>query len=308
MNYKVDIHADDYALSIKTSEEIFSLMQQGILDSISIIPNNSCYNECIHYLTDHIKDLTYLPKMSVHINLVEGLSLSQNDGSLINSTWKSLFLASYNPFKRRAVKEQLKREIYCQIKKTQDSIDECIRIAKDLGISVSQKRIRIDSHQHSHMIPIVWESITEVLEENGLETEYIRNSKEPLIPFLKHVPLWKSYSIINIVKNRILWMFSHAPDRYAGDNKQEKMYLWGLVMSGNMDRERISVLYESMAEYALAHNRRLEILFHPGRMSEDEMTPEIPRKSADSFYLSHSRDVEKEGASSLYNIETPGIV
>lgn len=193
----IDIHADDYALSPNTSREMLDLMLNGILDSISIIPNMTCFDECMDMLKCQIPDLPFLPKMSVHINLVEGLRLSGSDYThetpLIQSTWKSLFLASYDPIHRNTVKNQLRSEISAQIKRVQPLIDECIRIAVSADIPCIQTRIRIDSHQHTHMIPVVWDALCECLEADHLEPEYIRNSKEPLTPFLKKLSLIPSY-------------------------------------------------------------------------------------------------------------------
>ena len=40
---KPDIHADDYALTLNTSKDMLACMQAGRLDSISIVPNMSCF-------------------------------------------------------------------------------------------------------------------------------------------------------------------------------------------------------------------------------------------------------------------------
>lgn len=291
-----EIHADDYALTVKTSKDILELMKEGILDGISIVPNMSCYKECMDLLLSAVPDLPFLPVMSVHLDLVEGLRLSENDGSVTGSTWKSLFLSSLNVFNRRAEKEKLKKEIDAQIKRGWDSICLCIQTAKENGIDCAQQKLRIDSHQHTHMIPIVWSALTQCLRENGYETEYIRNSKEPLQPFIRARFLWKSYSLINIVKNRILYLFSSAPDRYCKKEGKKPMYLWGLIMSGKMDAKRVKKLYRAMVNYAQKDGRDLEILFHPGRMGEHEVNSQIPIRSAESFYLSTNRDMEKAGA------------
>lgn len=290
------IHADDYALTVKTSKDMIELMKEGVLDGISIVPNMSCFNECISLLMSVIPELPFLPAMSVHLDLVEGLSLSDNDGSVIGSTWKSLFFSSFNVFSRRTQKEKLKNEIDEQIKRGWDSICSCMKTARDNGIPCLQEKLRIDSHQHTHMIPIVWSALTECLRENGYETEYIRNSKEPLRPFLRIHSLWKSYSMINLVKNRILWVLSARPDIYDKKEGRAPMYLWGLMMSGRMDAKRVKKLYSGMVIYAQKDGRDLEILFHPGRMGEHETTPQIPITSAESFYLSTNRDTEKAGA------------
>ena len=292
----IDIHADDYALTVKTSAGMLELMREGTLDSISIIPNSRCYDECIDMLKQEIGKLPFLPAMSVHLNIVEGLSLSDNEGSLITTTWKSLFFASFIPGYSATVKKRLKTELNAQIKKGWSSVEECIGIAKEQGIFCSQEHLRLDSHQHTHMIPVVRKALSECIKENGYMVEYIRNSKEPLAPFLSCGPLRKSYRFVNLIKNRLLYMLSGALDRSCERGGYSPMYLWGLIMSGKMDADRVSKLYESVRNVAVKDGRDLEILFHPGRMGEDETCPEIPAWAAEDFYLSRNRDIEKAGA------------
>ena len=296
----IDIHADDYALTVNTSREILGLIRDGVLDSISIVPNMDCFDECMDLLKSEIPHLTSLPQMSVHLNLVEGLQLSgAADGSnsvLISSTWKSLFLASYNPLQRNTVKQYVKKEISAQIGRVQPVIEECINIARQNNVRFDQTSLRIDSHQHTHMIPVVWYALCEYLAENNLTPEYIRNSKEPLMPFIASVSLWKTYSPVNIVKNRILNFYSGKCDRYYRRNGHKPMYLWGLVMSGRMDQDRIEQLYPSLIRAAGEKSRSLEILFHPGRMLAGESWEGIPEDAANNFYLSDNRDTEKDGA------------
>ena len=55
----VDLHADDYAFTVNTSRQMLDLMRDGVLDSISIIPNMTCYEECIDLLKE-AKDCSYL--------------------------------------------------------------------------------------------------------------------------------------------------------------------------------------------------------------------------------------------------------
>lgn len=297
----IDIHADDYALSPNTSREMLELMHDGILDSISIIPNMSCFDECMDMLMQAIPSLPLLPKMSVHLNLAEGLRLSAADAPdstslpLISTTWKSLFLASYDPFHRNFVKRDLINEISAQIKRVQPLIETCIEIAHKNGISCEQERIRIDSHRHTHMIPVVWDALCECLEEDHLYPEYIRNSKEPLIPFLKKPSLIASYGIANPIKNLILNFYSAKPDKWAVKNNRNTMYMWGLMMSGRMDAARVSALYPLLEEKSRCSGRVLEILFHPGQMLPEEVNEEISEEAADDFYLSDNRNAEKKG-------------
>ncbi len=292
----IDIHADDYALTVNTSKEMLALIKDGILDSISIVPNNSCYSSCISMLKAAIPTLPFLPKMSVHINLVEGFSLSSADNSLIRSSWGSLLIDSFKPIGRASAGSLIKEEISAQISRVWPDIQECIDIASRNGITSTQTHLRVDSHQHTHMIPIVWDALIESISENGWEVEYIRNSNEPLWEFVSYPALWTSYRPVNLIKNRILHFFSGRPDKYDKMSGRRRMYMWGLVMSGKMDRSRISILYPALYNKATRDDRSLEILFHPGRMTADEGSSEIPGSAAAQFYLSPNRDIEKQGA------------
>ncbi len=305
---KTDIHADDYALTVHTSEDMLDCMRKGQLDSISIVPNMPCFQKCMEMLYAEIPKLPFLPKLSVHLDFVEGCSLAgaQNvpllvrDGSnLMGLSWGGVFCLSYLPWKRREAKRQLKLEIKAQIETVQAAVGRAADIAGVNGIPCSQSGVRIDSHQHAHMIPVVWEALTEVIREEGYGTEYIRNSKEMLGPFLTAFPLWKTYRPVNFVKNRLLALYSQRADRYAKAHGMERMYLWGLVMSGRMDYDRIRRLYAGIAARAEARDRVLEILFHPGMMLPEEVSEEIGRKAAEDFYLKRDRHVEKEAVARM---------
>lgn len=298
---KPDIHADDYALTLNTSKDMLACMRAGKLDSISIVPNMSCFEACMELLYEEIPNLPFLPLMSVHLDFVEGRSLAgkeavpdltKPDSDLMGLGWGGLFGASYLPGKRRKIKSQLVREIKAQMKRVQEAVEKCRSIAEKSGVPCAQKGLRIDSHQHAHMIPVVWEAILETISEEGYQVEYIRNSKEVLGVFLTDASLYKTYRPINFVKNRLLNFYSYKVDRYCRACGMKPMYLWGLVMSGRMDKGRVARLYQKMREKAEKDGRTLEILFHPGLILPEEVTPEIAKEAAADFYLRKDRHLE----------------
>ena len=305
---KTDIHADDYALTANTSKDMLSCMLQGQLDSISIVPNMSCFDTCIELFYQAIPQMPFLPKMSVHLDFVEGHCLAGKaqtpllvcgNSDLMGRSWGGLFIFSYMPWKRRTVKEQLKKEIKAQIETVQAAVTEAMSIAEKHGIPCGQKWLRIDSHQHAHMIPVVWEALTEVITQEGYEVEYIRNSKEMLGAFVSEISLWKTYRPINFIKNRLLSLYSYKVDRYAKTYGMDQMYLWGLIMSGYMDYDRIVRLYPKIAAKAAKDGRTLEILFHPGLTLAGEVTDEIGKEAARDFYLRQDRHVEMEAVEQM---------
>ena len=80
MNNRLYIHADDYALTVHNSKQILDCVKQGSLDGISIINNMPHFERCMNMLKTEIPNLPFLPALSVHIDLVEGRSLSLQDG------------------------------------------------------------------------------------------------------------------------------------------------------------------------------------------------------------------------------------
>ncbi len=106
---RTDIHADDYALTLQTSQDMLSCMQKGQLDSISIVPNMSCFEACMELLYAAVPKLPFLPLMSVHLDFVEGRCLAgassvpllAADGGrsgqegLIGLSWGGVFVLSY---------------------------------------------------------------------------------------------------------------------------------------------------------------------------------------------------------------------
>lgn len=308
---KIDIHADDYALTENTSKDMLACMKAGKLHSISIVPNTSCFEKCMEMLYNEIPDMPFLPLLSVHLDFVEGRSLAGKgetpllvrDGSDITGlSWGGLFKLSYLPWKRTEAKRQLKREIKAQIERVQEVVKRCMEIAQKHNIPCGQKGLRIDSHQHAHMIPVVWEAVTEVVAEEGYSLEYIRNSKEVLGAFVSELSLWSSYRPINFVKNRLLSLYSHKVDCYCTRMGLEQMYLWGLIMSGRMDFDRIEKLYKKVSGKAQKDGRTLEILFHPGLMLPEEVTQEVGKEAAEEFYLTDGRKIEYEAVMKLDSI------
>lgn len=285
----VDIHADDYGYSLNTSKDILDCLKTGKLDSISIICNTMWFEESMELLYETIPVLPYLPSMSIHLNLPEG----NNESELLPMSWGELFLSSYG-FHRNSVKKELKKELKRQIDLCQQAIDRCIEIAGINHIDVIQRGIRLDSHVHTHLIPIVWESLCEVIEEEKYDVEYIRNPKEPIMPFIKELSLWKTYGISNMIKNRILMLYSGKVDRYCEKHKIGKMYMWGLMMSGHMDIGRIEKIYPDMLKIAQNSNRKLEILFHPGKAEREEFGKEMNPDYFKDFNSTENRHIEKD--------------
>ena len=290
---KIDVHADDFGESLHASRDILDCLTEGKLDSISVLSNMSCFEQCVALYREREKDFPKKPLISVHLNFMEGSCLERPKRlpSLVDGqghfsiSWGKLFLSSWMPG-RKKLKEQLKREMKLQIEKVRSAFPE-------------MKALRIDSHQHTHMIPVVADALFEVLEENGWRAEYIRDAREPFFPFVRETSLYKTYRPVNFVKNMILNFCSLLLEKRMRRAGFKPMYLWGLVMSGNMDRQRVEKLFPAMKGAAEKKGRTLEILFHPGQVQKEEITAEFSQKEAIAFHLSEGRKTEKNTVMSM---------
>lgn len=289
-----DIHADDYAISTHASKDILECIKKGKLNSISIVPNMSCFQECMRMLMEQWDTYEAKPLISVHLNVMEGHCCSNPEDvpdlvdqkGFFKVSWGGLIKASYSKREFIKIKKQLKQEIKQQIDVVQAAIP-------------SECSLRLDSHQHTHMIPIVWKALMEVIDEVHYDVEFIRVAKEPLSPFMKQISLFPSYSIINIVKNVILNWYAIRANKDLRLRNIESMLLWGLIMSGHMDADRIIRLYEPMLKYCKRKGKNLEILFHPGTALKEELGEEYVKEGFVQFHLSKGREIERWAVENL---------
>lgn len=281
----IDIHADDYALSENSDSDILDLCLKGFLNSISIIPNLSCFENSAKKLLEIQSKLDKKILISLHLNFMEGVCCAKKEflPNLVDAngffivSWGKLFLWNYTPFIRKKIKQQLKIEILEQVKK-------CIKA----GI-IERNSIRLDSHQHSHMIPIVFDALKEAileLEANGCEIKYIRNVQDPIVFYNA-----KNIFSINTIKCIILNFYSVNARKYFVAKNLKLNYLCGVYFSGQMD-SRIQSAMLKFIKNAKKHSRFVELLFHPGTMLKSELTGEFQKQKFNQFHLSPNRKLE----------------
>ncbi|ODR36013.1 ChbG/HpnK family deacetylase [Eisenbergiella tayi] len=292
---KIDIHADDYAISPHFSEDILSCLHAGKLDSISVLTNMSCYEEYADRLRREQKNWPKKPLLTIHLNFLEGHCVACpeevphliNEEGYFNIGWLNLFKWNYSPGMFMTIKRELKAEIKAQTEKFRE------RFGDDAPF-------RFDGHQHTQMLPLVYWALLEVIVEQQYRTEYIRVTKEPILPYIKNVSLWKTYKPINCLKNLILNFYAPGMEetiQKSGIKWQQEnspMLLWGVLMSGCMDKERVRKLLPAMESASDKNGRRLEILFHPGTVLPMELGKEFSNLVANEFYMSKGRELEKE--------------
>ena len=111
---RLDIHADDYALSPNTSEDILQCLRAGKLNSISVLTNMACYKAYAEKFRREKAEWPRQPLLAVHLNFMEGhctavpeevKHLTDKQG-YFNITWGDLFRWNYSPKMFMTIKKE----------------------------------------------------------------------------------------------------------------------------------------------------------------------------------------------------------
>ena len=271
--------ADDYGISEGANSCIENCFKNGVLNKISVLPNGR--------VSDFKKRLSGKDAMlSLHINLVEGHPLSNpNDDDLLVSesgyfkySFIGLLFLSLSP-KRNEFEKQIYKEIQSQIKFWKEAVGE--------NTSVS-----IDSHQHTHMIPLIFKTLMRVIKEEGLKVSYLRIPDEPLLPYICTPSLYFEYRPVGLVKQWLLKIFAFINRKELKKSKIPNAYFMGILFSGKLNEVRIKNLLPHYLRLAKKHNKDIEIGFHPGNIKVGEEPIDGIRQGFKKFYFSPWRDTE----------------
>ena len=286
--YEIDYHADDYASSPENSRRILSLVRAGRVDSFSVLTNMGCFGECMRLLRESWDLFPRKPLLSVHLNLIDGRWLSSPEaGKIIRQSWAGILLRSLLPGQRKKMLALFSAEIEAQISsfltQTADLKDEAGRPLE----------LRIDSHVHTHMIPLVFRALLAALDRMRLigQVRFIRCSTEPFFIFFRTPGVTGTVPLINLLKNIILKVLSVPVRKRLRSMGIPTGYIFGVALTGEMDLKRVLLLRPGMSAYAQKKDALLEVLSHPGRVLPEEVFEEYGPEDRKAF-VSPMRDVE----------------
>ncbi len=258
----IEFHADDYGMFPAAARRIITCINDGCINGISLMPNGHCFEECMEILKKECKKPV---RMSVHLNLMTEKPLSPVNliPDLVDKegyfclTYGKLLWNSLFPGRRKRYKEEIKAELKQQIEK-------CLPY-----FPVGQG-LRLDSHRHFHMIPVVFEAIAELVAENNYDLSYIRIIRERSA-YYRHIGRFDHFRSVNVIK---VWLLNYLGriDR----RKQRSLYELGsadfasILFSGCMTENNLSLIFENMKKCKNGGREEKELMFHPGAVLEEE--------------------------------------
>ena len=271
--------ADDYGISEGANSRIENCLENGVLNKISVLPNGKVLD-----FKKRLSDKDAI--LSLHINLVEGRPLSNPDdvdllvseSGYFKYSFIGLFFLSISN-KRKEFEKQVYTEIQSQIKFWKTAMGE------DTFIS-------IDSHQHTHMIPLIFKTLMRVIEDEGLNVQSIRIPAEPISPYVFTPSLYFEYNLIGLIKQWLLKTFALVNRRELKTSKIQSAYFMGILFSGKLNEARIRKLLPHYLKLANKYNKNIEIGFHPGYVKSEEKLLDGNRQDFSKFYYSPWRNTE----------------
>ncbi|MCM1182334.1 MAG: ChbG/HpnK family deacetylase [Roseburia sp.] len=291
MENKVWYHADDYGVTVEQSKRILECYREGALNSISVLPNSDALGEALTLLDEADPDARI--RRVLHLNFVEGKPLAgaeqvpllaDKDGYFDKSfPWFFVRNALKHGTARRRLMEQIKSEIAAQLRAV---TREC-----DYRITA------IDSHQHYHMLPIVMDSLMEVLAEaefGDLDIRAIRVPVDPTAPLLHNAAWRRRVPLMNWVKWLILRIYTRRGRKRIQACGMAAPVFFGIFFTCEMRWEVVKALLPAYRDYADKRGAQLELMFHPGNLTAAYELLDARNKELENFYMSDNRYLEAQ--------------
>lgn len=270
----VTFHADDFGITLDQSRRILALSSrcggEGALGGVSVLVNGPQAEACADLLKPHAGRL----RVCLHVNLVEGrccadpaeIPLLVNDTGMFSLGYGAMLAGSAGP---RAA--ELRRQMACEI---EAQIDRFLGFFPD-----ARERFCVDSHQHTHLVPVAFGALGDALASRGCRLAYLRVPAEPLAPFLTSPASLARIPPVNWVKHALLnalWRFDRRsfPELAAQAEAIADVFC-GINYSGCMTPSNVRGVLPAFEAYARRRGKGLELLFHPGGIdrAEDSLNP-----------------------------------
>lgn len=291
-------HSDDIGATSSITKRILQAWKEGLLDGFSIMANGEALSDISAGL---LQNADKEARISVHLNLSEGKSLFPPEKlSLLvdsNGNLKHGFISLLTLWLKSS--SRVRKQMLMQI---ENEFRAQIRRAKEV---CTPRHIRaVDGHNHIHMLPFAFPIAARLAKEEGIPE--IRISRELFFLSPQIRESLKIGFLVNILKHVVLRVFSWkaipVAKRYGLSSPDA---LLGVLYTGMMSENAARAGINSAKRNGI---ERLEILFHIGRASKDELGRWITDPRVASFFASESRDLEfialkrlRKGNSSVSN-------
>ena len=285
----VEFHADDYGLFPQQSRRILDCAVNGVLSGVSIMPNSEYLDTCMEMLSAAPREIA----LTVHLNLVEGRCLSDpkdvpllvDEQGNFSISFVKLLLVSFSP-KRKIYRQQIRQELLLQIRRCQPYF--------------KGRPLRLDCHVHYQELPVVFDSIMDLIREEDLTVSFLRMPREPLGYYwpLKGFHGLKPINLVKVLVLNTLDIRNRIKYRSVLSHMEQKDF-FGVACSGNMCYENASLLLRRYRSRGKGAKDGLEMLFHPGSVLEEDCIRQLTSEDDLHFLTAQGRASEADALKRL---------
>ena len=234
---KLTITADDFGFSPSVNEAVFRAAEFGTLGAASLMPNMPFAGEA----AAAVKQRTpYLP-LGLHFTLTSGTPCAPKEEIPLLVDGNGRFRHGFGSL-FQLLRDKNAAEAKCQIQREfAAQIAEADRLAKEHGVEFT----RLDSHQHIHVLPGIFETLHAAAKQRGWTLRVPRERFGSVGRFLRRGLFWGATGLL---KRAILNSFLPAvegPDYF------------GILDTGKMDAAAWNAIF------AVLNRTATEINVHP---------------------------------------------
>jgi len=275
MQHTISVTADDFGLTRGITDSILEVVDNGPVRTVSILANG----EAVGYALSEYRKRAASVALAVHINLTEGKALLPFSAiphlvdahGMFKYSIAGLWLAYL--FGSRQTREALRREVRAEMEA------QCAIVRTAL----SMDSFAVNSHQHVHMIPFVFNELMTIQGVNA-----VRIVREKF--FMCGTP-----PLINVIARWVLMMLSRRATQSARARSiQTNDWFIGFLYSGHMT--------EDIARSGVAHAGAgsVEVLFHPGIAQKGELREWRESRAGIAWHYAPARLREREALKNLF--------
>ncbi len=294
---QVIFHADDFGIDPVQSTRILDCCggagAPGLLNSLSIFANSLRFDECAELLERKLASLSGRPDaqqllIGLHVNLVEGHCVADPaqvpmlvDGDGMFDLGFLGLLKKSRSRQRAEAQRQIEIEIDAQLAKLVRRFPQM------------RDGLRVDSHQHTHAIPVVFDALLASIERSGCKLEHMRVPVESRQPFAPK-QIAKRIRKVNLAKHKLLAHLWKQDAKAHPEAAAPASAFCGVLFSGEMTAANVEAVFDGLARDAAARELDLEVLFHPGIVDEAALclNPALP--GFVEFSTSPNRELEAQ--------------
>jgi chitin disaccharide deacetylase len=277
---KITYHCDDIGLTPNVTQRILSAWREGLITSFSIIANGlepSQVNDGLH------KSSNIDARIAVHLNLSDGKAISAHHKQFVSET--GYFNGSFFGLLIAWLKSSADDKASL-LNAIEEEWRAQIQVVK--GLIGPREVTVIDGHTHIHMLPFLFPIAARLAKEFGIPEIRVSDEIFHLSSTMKEniSPVF----VINILKHVVLRICSIKAKKVCQQYQlayQQKIL--GILYSGNMTAAAASSGIERANKSGITS---LEVLFHIGRATREEMTLLGEGTASTDFSVSIWRDIE----------------